>query len=264
MGAMQFKAFYLSITLMAGLSLLACQDKDSGEKAQGPNQAILTVGTSADMPPFEFYASDVMGTGITGFDIELIRAIAKQLSLEIKINDMDFSTLIPSLQAGRVDVIVASMTPSPERRKNVDFSDTYLELPLVAITKAGVRVKDSQDFKGKKIGVQLGSSHEQTVHAMAKKDPSIQVVSLNKLGELVQELAVGRIHAVLMELTSAQEFVASNKELTMNVIPDHQVAFAIAFAKGSPWVPKVNQALKRLIDAGEVDKLKQKWFKLSS
>lgn len=260
---MKLKAFYLIIVAFTGLHLLGCQDKDSEEKGAGPNQALLTVGTSADMPPFEFYTNDVSGTIITGFDIELMKAIARDLSLEIKINDMDFSTLVPSLQAGRVDVVIASMTPSPERSKNVDFSDIYLELPLVAITKAGVKVKDSKDFKGKKIGVQLGSTHEQTVQAMAKKDPSIQVVSLNKLGELIQELNVGRIHAVLMELTSAQEFVQSNKELTMNTLPDHKVSFAIAFAKGSPWVPKVNQSLKRLKTYGEIEKLKTKWFKIS-
>lgn len=239
-----------------------CHDKES-EKKSGQNPTILTVGTSADMPPFEYYAKGAKGTTITGFEIELVRAIAKDLSIEIKISDRDFSTLIPSLKSGRVDLVVASMTPTDERLDDVDFSETYLKLPLVAITKAGVQVKNSKDFKGKKIGVQLGSSHEQTVKTLADKDSSIQVVSLNKLGELIQELSAGRIHAVLMELTAAQSFMASNKDLTMHMIPDHQINFAIAFAKGSPWVAKVNQSLQHLKSAGELEKLKNKWFKLN-
>lgn len=257
------KTIFSILCFFGAVLLTACDEKNTDQANTPGNQALLTIGTSADMPPFEFYKSGDGETIISGFDVELAHQVAKEMGVSVKIKDMDFSTLIPALQAGRVDLVMASMSPSPERQKNIDFSKTYLQLPLGIITKTGHKVSSFKDFKGKKIGVQLGSVHEKTLQDHARKDPSLQVVSLNKLGELVQELLVGRIDGVLMEITSAHEFVQPNKALAMNVISDQQVDFAIAFAKGSPWIEKVNLALSKLEKAGEIETLKKKWFKLS-
>lgn len=258
------KAFFSILSFIGIMCLSSCGESNSPEQGTNPtNQALLIVGTSADMPPFEFYKSGDGETIISGFDIELAQLVAKEMGITLKIKDMDFSTLIPALQAGRVDLVMASMSPSPERKKDIDFSNTYLQLPLAIITKAGSKLSSFKDLKGRKIGVQLGSTHEKKIQQFTKKEPSIQIVSLNKLGELVQELLVGRIDGVLMEVITAREFVEPNKALALNLISEHPIDFAIAFSKGSLWIEKVNQALTKLEKAGTIESLKQKWFKLS-
>ena len=212
------------------------------------------------MPPFEFYRTGNGQTQISGFDIDVAQAIAQELNHELKIKDMDFSGLIPALQSGRVDFVMASMTPTPERQKNIDFSEPYLVLPVAAISMDPQNMSTQKDFSGKKIGAQLGSTHEQFARSLAEKDKTIKIVSMNKLGELIQELVLGRIDVIIMETKTAKAFQKKNADLRVNAIQDHIVQFAIAFPKNSPWIEKVNEAIKKLHARGSLEEIKSVWF----
>ena len=150
------------------------------------------------------------------------------------------------------------MTPTPARKKNIDFSKTYLSFPITAVTQQQLTIKSAEDLKGKKIGVQLGTTFEQLAQEWAKNDKTITVVSLNKLGELIQELIVGRIDAALMETATASSYVKLTPQLKVNPLPQYKVEFAIAFAKGSPLVEKFNKIIDQLKRSGQLDMLKKK------
>lgn len=258
---MKFKNFkvFCSLSLFSALlAIFGCNKshEDDGQSKRG----VLTMGTSADMPPFEFFRTGEGGPHITGFDVEVAQLLGKELGLEVRIKDMDFSALIPALQAGRVDFVMASMTPTPERRKNVDFSDAYLRLPVAVITKSGTTMTKADQMKNKRVGVQFGSTHEQVLKELVKRDSSIQITSLNKLGELVQELQSGRVDGVLMETSSAQAYIKSHPGLVSSEMKSQKVDFAIAFPKGSPWREKFNTALDRDSIQKKIDKLRHKWL----
>lgn len=249
----------LAIIGLLQISLPGCGDSQDEKKKENADH-ILKMGTSADMPPFEFYRTGEGETQIAGFDIDLAKEIVKKLGSKVEIKDMDFSTLIPALQAGRVDFVMSCMTPTPERKKNIDFSRVYLAFPVAAVTQQKLTVKSAQDLSGKKIGVQLGSSPEQIAQEWSKADPSITVVSLNKLGDLIQELIVGRIDAALMETVAANSYVQLTPALKVNPLPQYELAFAVGFPKGSPLVAKFNQIIDQLEQSGQLEALKKKWI----
>ena len=117
----------------------------------------LTVLTNSGYPPYEVV--DNKGN-LSGFDIDIINAIAEETGYEIEIKDVDFDTLIPSIQTGKADMAIAGITPSAERRKKVDFSEVYFsgetsQNYLLYSEKNGITSQD--DLKGKTIGCQMGT-----------------------------------------------------------------------------------------------------------
>ncbi len=249
-----FVKFFSIFLLPLGFFLTGCsEDQSAAQEGKLPQ---IVMGTSADMPPFEFYEA----SEIVGYDIDIARAVAKELGLTLQVRDMDFSALIPSLQSGRVAFVMASMTPTPDREKVIDFSEPYLVLPLAAVTLEHKTVKSEKGLAGKKVGVQLGSTHEQFAREVATRDKTVKVHSLNKLAELIQELISGRIDVVIMETKPAKAFQEVNPQLKVSALADHTVSFAIAFPKGSPWREKFNKSIKKLNVSGTLDEIKAKWF----
>src|SRR3954447_9229589 len=116
----------MSILIAGVLAACGSNEKDSGNAGESNNKdaKVLKMGTSADYPPFE-YIDTAKGSDIIGFDIDLANALAEKTGYEIEVQDMDFNSLIPALQAKQIDIVLAGMTPTPEREENVDFSDIY-------------------------------------------------------------------------------------------------------------------------------------------
>lgn len=247
------KKMSLFTFLLSGLLLMGCSDDQNS--SAGENQEII-MGTSADMPPFEFYKA----SKIVGYDIDIAKAIAKEMGLNLQIRNMDFGALIPSLTSGRVDFVIASMTPTPEREKSIDFSEPYLELPLAAVTLEQDVVTTQQGLAKKRVGVQLGSTHEQFARDIASRDKTVKVRSLNKLTELVQELISGRLDVLIMETKTARAFQSVNPNLKVGTLEDNTVSFAIAFPKDSELRDKVNKTIEKLQRSGQLDKIKVVWF----
>ncbi|WP_341526891.1 ABC transporter permease subunit [Nostoc sp. UHCC 0302] len=221
----------------------------------------LTLITSPDYPPYEFYDTKGGKRQIVGFDIDIANTLAQKLGFKLKIMESDFNGLIPALQANRADFVMAGMTPTPERQKNVDFSIIYYEAKDTIVAPKGSNFKQSQDLSGKKVGVQLGTIQEQNARKIAQKVPGIQLKQLNKVPEVVQEIKSKRIDAAIVEDTVAKGFAQANPDLEVNVIPSESASgSAIAFPKNSGLVEPFNKVLQQMKDQGELQKLATKWF----
>ncbi|MFS8117165.1 MAG: ABC transporter substrate-binding protein/permease [Microcoleus sp.] len=220
----------------------------------------LTLATSPDYPPYEFKDTAVSGNEIIGFDIDIAKYITKELGYELKVIGMDFNGLIPALQAKRADFVMAGMTPTAERKKNVDFSDLYYEAQNTIVAKKGSNLTKAEDLTGKKVGVQLGSIQQEAVKKMA----GVQIAPLNKIPDIIQEVKSNRLAAGVIEDTVATGYAAANPDLEFNTIPNtEESGSAIAFGKGSTLVPEFNRVLQQMKASGQIKELANKWFSRS-
>lgn len=255
----QAKKIISGLSVVFSLFLGSCGESDKKSVQEGRP---LILATSADNPPFENHDTSKNDQHIVGFDIDVAKAIGIQLGIAIDVKDMDFNSLIPALQAGRADFIMAGLAKTEERAKTVSFSTPYFKTNVSLITKAGVTLSKETDLSNKRIGTQLGSTHEHLLKRLHKNNPSIEMLSLNRLGELVQELRAGRLDGVLTEESVAKSYVGSNLDIESNILEGQEAEFCIAFPKESPWTEKFNGALKTLKENGTLEELRKKWFPL--
>jgi ABC-type amino acid transport substrate-binding protein len=228
------------------------------------------MGVSPDYPPFEFSKG---GTTV-GYDIDLAQALAKEAGVSLVIQDLDFSSLIPSLQSGRIDFAMSSISANEERKKNVDFSDPYFLSSFALLTREDGSVVQESDLPGKIVGVQLGSTMEKHAKILKERHPGMEVVSLSRNPILIQELKSKRLDGVLVEDLQAAAFVVANPHLKFVSLSNSGDGYSIAFRKqknlpktaseGSflhaPLRDRMNAALKKLKADGTLDELKNKWL----
>ncbi|HEY9640972.1 MAG TPA: transporter substrate-binding domain-containing protein [Coleofasciculaceae cyanobacterium] len=247
----------LLLTAIVAVTVVTACNPDGTTSTSSSGGKSLIMATSADYPPFEFVSTASGSQEIIGFDVDIAKAITEKLGYSLQIQNIDFNALLSALQSKRADFVMAGMTPTEERKKNVDFSQIYYEAKNTIVAKKGGNLTTPASLKGKKVGVQLGSIQE----GLAKKIPGIEPIALNRISELVQELKAGRIEAVIMEDTVAKGFIASNPDLEFNVIPNEgEAGSAIAFPKGSALTAEFDPVLKEMIDSGKIKELVTKWF----
>ncbi len=255
---MTTKKIVLAITLFAVVALSIISGNSLIERAiaQSSKEKVVMV-TSADYPPYEFRDTATGNNEIIGFDVDIAKYITKELGLELSITDTDFNGIIPALQSKRADFAMAGMTPTAERKKNVDFSDLYYEAKNTIVSLKGSSLKTPEDLSGKEVGVQLGSTQE----TAAKEFKNVKLKSLNKTSEIIQEVKAKRIEAAIIEDTIAKGFINNNPDLEFTTIPNAgEAGSAIAFPKGSPLVADFNRVLAQMKQSGEIEKLVVKWF----
>ena len=153
-------------------------------------EGILTMGTNAAFPPYEFYDGD----DIVGIDAEIAELLAEKLGLTLEIMDMDFSTIITSVQTGGVDIGLAGMTVTEERLENVNFTDSYATGVQVIIVKEDSDIASVDDLEGKLIGVQEGT----TGHTYCSDDYGEEnVLAYTNGATAVQNLVQGAVDCVV-------------------------------------------------------------------
>lgn len=236
-----------------------------GNQAQSPSgKEVVTLITSLDYPPYGYYETAGGQRKIIGFDIDIANYIANDLGFELRVQESDFNGLIPALQSKRADFVMAGMTPTEERKKNVDFSTLYYQAKDTIVSAKGSNISKAEDLAGKRVGVQLSSIQAGNLKKISEKVKGIEIKTLNKIPELVQEIKSKRIDAAIIEDTVAKGFTQSNADLQFTVIPSEGPSgSAIAFPKGSPRVDAFNKVLEKMKQNGELDKLAQKWFSQS-
>jgi polar amino acid transport system substrate-binding protein len=256
----------LCTTTLAVSALASCEPPQPGQNTTSSSgKKVLTMVTSPDYPPYEFYDTASRERKIVGFDVDIATKIAADLGYELKINESDFNGLVPALQAKRADFVMAGMTPTPERQKNVDFSSIYYEAKNTIIAPKASNLKTTKDLSGKTVGVQLGSIQEGDAKKIAAKVPGMKVKQLNRVPDIIQEIKSNRIDAAIVENTVAKGFTDSSTDLVFNVIPpEGPSGSAIAFPKGSPLVADFNKALEKMKASGEIQTLAAKWFATSA
>ncbi|MDD3571152.1 MAG: transporter substrate-binding domain-containing protein [Lachnospiraceae bacterium] len=214
----------------------------------------LVMATNAAFPPYEFYE----GTDVVGIDAEIAAAIAEKLGMELKIEDMEFGSIITAVQGGKADMGMAGMTVNEERLVNVDFSNSYATGYQVVIVKNGSEIKTPDDLANKSIGVQESTTGDIYI---TDDYPNADVQRYNKGTEAVQALIQGKVDAVVIDREPAKVFVEQNEGL--EILPTEYVVeeYAIALAKGNTeLLEKINKALEELKADGTVQTIIDKYI----
>lgn len=221
----------------------------------------LVMATSADFPPYEYHATVDGVDKIVGFDIDIANYITAQLGFNLTIKDQSFDTLIPSLQSGQPDFVMAGLNATPERRELVDFSDPYYYEFFALISRAGKPVTGLEDLAGRRLGVQRGSTAEPTAIELKNTIKGLKVVTFDRLDDLVAALLKRRLWAGLTADEVARSYVDLNPSLQYVQLPSlGELITYIAFPKGSTRVNDFNGVLAQMQNNGELARLVNKWF----
>ena len=259
-----------------GSSSSASSDASSSaaktEKLQQIKDAgVLKVGTSAEYSPYEFHKVVDGEDKIVGFDDFLVQEIAKDMGVKVEYEDMDFDGLLGALQADKVDIVLAGMTPDEKRKESVDFSDIYYTNSNVCIVAKGKEdtIKKSEDLKGLKVGVQKGTTQaDYGTNTLGISDAT----QLKKIPDLMLELQNGKIDVIVTGKAVAEINVKKYDNIAIGntTVGDEVAETAAAAIKKSgngvdntSFVKSVNDTIKRLQDSGDMDKYMQEALKLA-
>lgn len=200
--------FILTILLFIPTDVVYAED---GSLARVQESGELVIGTSVDFPPFEFYAEVDGEQQVVGMDIMIAEKIADDLGVELVVQDMEFDSLLPALESNNVDMIVAGMTPTEERRKSVNFSDIYYQ----TFQNIMVRAEDKEIYNsidslaGQTVGVQTGSLQEE----LAQQIPDVELMQLGNINDLLLALQTNRIEAIVMQGPNAEAHAGNDNSL---------------------------------------------------
>ncbi|NGM80966.1 transporter substrate-binding domain-containing protein [Paenibacillus sp. 7124] len=252
----------MSMGMLLAASLLSgCgQDKaNTGTGANGGNtgtaaKKTLTLGTSADFPPYEFHKVIDGKDTIVGFDIDIAKDIAADMGAELVIKDLPFDSLLNELSSGRVDMVISGLSPTPERAKAVDLSDVYYKAEQAVVVREADKDKfNTMDtLKGAKIGIQTGSIQED----IAKGIEGAKLTSLAKISDIVLQLQSNRVDASIMEGPVAKSFVKNVKGLVItDAKPEvEDDGYVIGVKKGNTeLLTQINKTLGELNSAGKIE-----------
>ena len=259
------KFLSLSLAAMLALTMLAGCGEKKEEPAADENEAVeqeqvndentLTMGTNAEFPPYEYYENGE----IIGIDAEIAAAIAEKLGLKLVIQDMKFDSIITSVQSGGIDIGMAGMTVTDERKESVDFTSSYATGVQSIIVKEDSDIASPDDLAGKKIGVQLATTGD----IYASDDYGEEnVVKYSKGADAVLALTGGEVDAVIIDDQPAKSFVENNEGLKILDTEYVTEEYAIAVSKDNKELTdKINVALEELIADGTVDNIVNKYIK---
>mgnify|MGYP002541272193 FL=1 len=229
---------------------------EASEEATGGAEAAggtLVMATNAEFPPYEYYEDG----DIVGIDVEIAKAIAAKLGMELQIEDMAFDAIIPAVTSGKADFGAAGMTVTEERQRSVEFTDTYANSNQVAIVKEDSDITGSDALAGKIIGVQLGTTGD----ALATEIKDATVERYNKGLEAVQSLTQGKIDAVVIDQATAEAFVKKTEGIKILEEKMSEEEYAIAIKKGNmELVEKMYEAIKELKEEGKIDEIVAKYM----
>jgi len=222
-----------------------------------PAKTTIVMGTEAGFPPFEFHGDSGK---IEGFDVEIANNIAVTLNAELKIEDMGFDSLLAALETGKVDFVSAGMTVTEERKKSVDFSDTYYKSSQVIMVRSSdTTIKAKNDLKGKTIGVQEGTVGDLVASDEFKdKEPK----RYKKYVDAIMDLKNKKIDAIVLDAIPAASLQKMNPT-DVKVLEEKltEEDYAIAVKKGNTeLLTKINATLKAIKENGKYDELIKKYI----
>ena len=217
---------------------------------------VLYVGTNAEYKPYEYLEDGK----IVGFDIELMEEIAKSMVYEIEWKNMSFDGLLPALQSGKVDMVIAGMSPTEERKKAVDFTDIYYSTAQALLVNKEINgdLKSADELSGKVVGVQLGTIQEKIAMDLGSEE----VKSYNSFTGAILDLNEDKIDAVIVGDAVAKPYLDNNPKLIKAAtIDDTDDGSAIAMKKGSEdMIGKLNSEIVKLKENGKYQELVEKYF----
>jgi polar amino acid transport system substrate-binding protein len=254
-----------ALFVSSALVLSACggDDSDSGSSGSGSGdvsselitEGTLTVGSDIPFPPFEFGKAP----DYEGFDIDLVNEIAKDLELEVSIQDTSFDTIFTDVAQGKFDMVASAATITPEREQQVDFSDPYYEAEQALLVPTDSDVATVEDLDGLTVGAQDGTTGE----AFANDDTNAGSVRGFPNGPAaIAALQNGQVEATIIDLPVAQDAIDKGETgfKLATTIPTGEL-YGLAFSQDTPaLLAAVNESLASMKTDGRLNELYQKWF----
>ena len=249
------KLLIMMMAILAACSMLLAGCGGGEKKAA---EKVMRVATEPSFAPFEFQKEG--SKEFTGFDMDLIRAIGKQAGYKVEIQNMGFDALIPALTSNNIDVAIAGMSITEERKKVVTFCDPYYTSGLIVmVNKDNNEIKSIADLKGKRIACQIGTTGEMKSRTVE----GATVIAFNTNTEAAMELKNKGVDAVINDSPVVGYYLAQGGNATAKTVGEVMEAeqYGIAVKKGNDkLVGEINKAMAELKKNGEFDKIYKTWF----
>jgi ABC-type amino acid transport substrate-binding protein len=227
------------------------------ERIRKNGKLVLATG---NYRPFEY--RDEKSNQIVGYDVDLSGLIAKKIGVPLEAQDMPFQSLIPSLQNGRADIVIAAMYITDARREVVDFATPYMSTGMVLVVrKDNTKIKSAKDLDGLVVGVKAGATSEHVAEGLLKEGGKFTIKSYRETVDYALDLANGRIDAAINDLLNQLELNKVYPSLTIAGEPFTKAELGIAVRKGDDdLIALVNSVLDEIKANGEGEKLYKKWI----
>ncbi len=241
------------LALLTSFIFTACSDKN--EKKE-----VLKVGMELAYPPFEMSTKDGTPSGVS---VDFAKKLGVYLGKEVIIENTAWAGLIPSLKTGKIDLIISSMTITPERKKSIDFSIPYAQSSLAILANKNSQVNsiDDLDKKGKKVAVKQGS----TGHVYATKHlKNADILVFDKENTCVMEVSQGKADGFLYDQLTIYKNYIQHKDTTVALLKPFQKDFeywGVALRKNDPLKQEVDEFIKKAKSDGTFDGFAKKYLK---
>lgn len=239
------------------LLILAGTGAYFGYQAMMPKESLvrnLVVGTDATYPPLESLAS---AGKIVGFDIDLVQAIADQLKTKVEFKNVGFDDIFKELEEGKIDMIVSSVTITPERSAKYLFSSPYFNAGQVIVALKDSKIKGAADLKGKKVGAQ---SETTSLTEAQKLTEATNAKGYANYDLAVADLVDKKIEAIVIDLPAGVGLTTANTDLVIVGEPFTQEFYGMVMRKGDESVvSKVNEAIATFKQSGKLLEIRKKW-----
>lgn len=255
------KIMAVVLAISVAMAFTACnnsgKDGNSADKSSSADKQVYKVGMEPTFPPFD--TTDANGD-LWGFDVDMVKAIAEDQGFEVEFINLGFDALIPALQSGSIDIIASGMnSKDPERRKAVDFTETYYESGLVvAVTEDNSTIKSIEDFTSDmKVAAQIGTSSATEITKLKNEGKIKEAVILNGVNEAMMQLINGDVQAVINDKPVTEAYMASQPgKIKIVGEPLNSEEYAMAVKKDrSDLLGKLNEGLANLKQNGKYDAL---------
>ncbi len=245
------------LSMILALTVACVFSSCSKDGAKGKK---VVIATDATWPPMEYIDAN---KNIVGFDIDMLTAAAKEAGFEVEFKNQAWDGIFAGLAAGKYDAVVSSVTITDERKKSMDFSIPYINAGQILVVKKELNGVDKlAQFEGKKVGAQIGTTGALEI----KKFKKITVKEYDELGLAMEDLAKGRIDAIVCDTPIAANFALQNEKyktiLKIVGLPFTTEEYGVAVTKGNKEiVDLLNNGLKKVKEKGIDKELEKKWLR---
>ncbi len=245
-----------TLVLLVALTVQSCGSNAEDGLARVQRNGVLRVGTDATYPPFEWI--DTATGRVEGFDIDLVREICREIGCQAEFVVVPFDGIIAGLVSGKYDMIASTFTITPERAREVAFSDPYYDggqsiaVPLYDSTTYG-----PDDLKGKTIAVQLGTTGERR----ASQIPEAEIIAFENIGAAFIDMENGRVDAVINDRPTTELIIRQRgaAKIVGPTLTSEEYGFAVTH-NDKHLLAAINKALAKIRADGRFEAMRLKWF----
>jgi len=248
-----FKIVLPAAALTAAFTLSPASAQTTLERIKA--EGVMTAGTSAAYPPFEY----VEDGELVGFDIDLAEELGKRMGVTVEFEKIDFKGIIAALQSNRVDTLITAMTKTPERAERISFSMPYYDAGIGALVPANSDIATPEDLAGKTIGVQLGSSGERYVRGDLGESVG-QIMTYDSILLAINDLKNGRVDAVVNPLPVLSFNIRGTEGFKTTDVWVSRVVGINTRLEDADLMAEIDMHLTAMEGEGFLDMLAAKWF----